>query len=728
MSQRNSVETSKDRLNHNLKFLNKLQDQVKQESDSFKRIRIYEKYLAKGSSAEVKLRLFKLNDQVTKDERVQKAKELDLYLTNALEEAVKNGNKNDIFRSPEMAEKKDMMIIQDKKRIVDNVQQLSKEDGVHYLEIKKTQISGLSNDKKIKLLKCLDNQSDESSISELKNYYIEKLESGKVSKSVGNSLNKFLYDILWQLRNTQSVRNKLNSILEGGMQYTGERWLDTKGNLDVSMEGVSDLNGKAWDKTKDTFAGLIEKFKDAPNSIKGLAILGGVIAYQIAAGFSETAGPRVKSLFKYAALAFGGFVGINMLSDKYERYGHKDYVKTNARVKGYDFAKFFAGKNYEEQDVKAAEALLGNMYNPKVYNLEFAELINKYKQNKADSAEWVNFIDGKDTDVVDTHNSMKLIVNRYDPSSKSEDSIFKDSSVSDVAKEEIKNIWKQAMVEKNLSKNELSLQDVLIRLLAIDPKFTFDNERYLKQDALDKVKEYKDYQDKVYELERLHVLDLGFNEKTEEFKDNIFVKAIRGITTSSALYRLQGKAGNLFVNVDSISNINEFDKYKKLSQKDQFNVLPKRVSFMGDEIKVGPQDRILLSNYWFGMSPKVEARDSELKQLDPKNKGLKLPDQDNIGVSDFYTTKTGDFATEIYNPSITIKDMDRFKEDFKIIDRDTGLEFNMERVGKGFDVKTMPNGEESPILIKFHKNIELQPKRAVKLKDYVFYSRFVSFI
>ena len=705
----------------------------------YDKILVFKEYLVKGSDIAMRVELMQLKKNLNEDiseESRSLLKEIEVNYEN-----FKNGSlKENVFIGTGPSLGNDKFILQGHKTVLANMKNISGVYGVDFLSLNSEEISRLSSKQKIALLDTLKNQSDESSIFVLRNYFVAKLNEGSTDPLLNKEIDKFLYDVLSQLNNINDAKLRLNSLLDGGMAYTGERWIDTKGKFDLDFKDLSTKNKEIWDWSKGKIGGMIENFKDAPLPMKGLVVLAGIAAYKFTKGVASTGkGSKPFKFFKYCLMGIGGYMGVNLLADQYEKNLNSDYQKTNQKIKGLDFAKFFVGDNYNDTEVKASEALIGNLYNPKIHNIEFAKLVQGYKNNSADSASWVKMIDGKDADIVSTHDSIKLLVDRYDPLSKKSNSIHNDKSINENAKKEIKEIWNQAMHEKRKSKNEISFQDVVIRLLAVDPKFTFENQKHLGNDLQKMINEHTEYQSKVNQLQRLYVFDRPLeylDERTSEYKDLAFIKVVRGITDSSTLFKIQGFVSNRLANIDDIASPEEFRRYKEATKDMSFNFFPKRVSFMGDGISVNEGEKILLSTDILNTDdPKIRS-----KHIDAVKDGVEILEVTKEKVKpkstvDEMASKVGEKydkyakSSLVYNPSVAVQDRKTFMNDFKVVNQLTGKEIDLNTPNSElFDMKTIPN-QDGPVMFRFKDNVALIPKRNnVKLNRYVFYAKEVNFV
>jgi hypothetical protein len=366
-------------------------------------------------------------------------------------------------------------------------------------------------------------------------------------------------------------------------------------------------------------------------------------------------------------------------------------------VKAKDYAAFFLNREPRENESANAAGFIESLYNPKVYNLEFSELINSVKSNKPGSSEWINKIDGKGVDIEVTHGGIEMFINRYDPANNGRESIYKNDKVKDTVKTEMRGLWSKVMVNKRVG-NELSYRDVAMRFLALDSEFSFINNRSEGNERYSEEEKYNQKQNKYKELERITGLDFatGWVKKTfnspeiTKFLENMpFHDEISNVWPDfmSLYHRGQGEIGDLFVNIDEIGNEKEFTDYKKMASTESFSILKKRISF---------------------------------------KEGITLKKGDKISMRQNYDNAKENYV-EPYQNSIAIPSRENFFKDFELKSLETGKVLDGSSKELSF-ITLDPNKKSTkPEMIMLPREVDIKPKKSVNMADYVLYGSIIRF-
>lgn len=602
---------------------------------------------------------------------------------------------NNVSEELDISFEKSSTVIQNKDEVIRRLEKIDKD----IIKFTQVDIKKLDNDAKLKILESFGNQTASSGLTKILDFYKDKLRNGKAPKDTNEVIGK----LLSMINNYRITDLKLDSVMDGVLgRGASERGFDFKKNLDVSLGGVAELNHDAWEKTKGFIWKYMDTVKDAPWGVKCLVLGGSAIAglvsyYIMTAKDEKTKEPYFLSkVFNYGLAAFSGFAIGNVVSELNERDATGDYEKLNKYVKSADYAHFFLGRKPNDIESRNAGAFIETVYNPRIHQLEFSEVVKGVKENKASSSEWVNMVDGKGVDVAGTHSGIEMFIHRYDPSYTGPESIYKNSEVDEKVKTEMKLLWKNVNVDRGKG-DELAYRDVVLRFLALDPKFTFrnnraeGNERYTEQERYDKK------QAKYKELERIAGLDFATGWLEKKFNDPMlktffgavpFSKEISESTPDfmSIYHRAQGEVSDLWVNIDEISNDREFEKYKKMSNDQNFSSLKKRLSF---------------------------------------RKGVTLSKGEKVVMRQSHDNTVEAYIN--YENAFGVPSRDEFFENFEVKDMTTGKMIDKDSEAVSY-VTLNPNDKTSkPERIVFPNEVTITAKKSVKLEDYVMYGYAIKF-
>ena len=699
---------------------NKLRNELEsvKGGDDIEKLRVFKKFLLPSSMYAFRLDRFELDQEVAADKNMMSSskmvKELEGQLEKYLDSNKLEANDNFVLVMPEdsssfenAVEKQslDEIVIQNKDAVLKNITELSKKNKKNILNYSITDVKGMTDKEKVNFLDCFKNQSEERDLGILVEYYKNRIEEGSVVKE---QVDSFVYALIIKMHNYENVTDSLQSVMHGSLgSMAGPRsTIDAKKNLDLELGDISAKNKEMWEGSKEFIKENMERFKDAPAGVKALMLfaVGSVGAfgyYVLNARTEDGKEPLLTKGLKYSLFAIAGYAGFNLLSDMNEKEAPKDYEKLNKVVRENDYAEFFTGREATEQEEKYAGTFIESLYEPRFNNLEFAEVMNKHTSGASDSAEWLRFVNGKNLDAVSLHGAMGLIKNRYNPEN---GLAYKDKSIPEEVKEDMRAVWEIAMVERDGS-SEYSYEDVVLHLLAIDPKFTFRNERY-KGNMREEVAEYTERQNKIQQLERAGFLDpvteAALDSYTNEELDS-FLKSIpfMGETTEyvkkfvAGFHERQGELGDIFVNIDEIKSEAGLKEYMEATKDPQFNILKKRLSFMGSALTLEK-----------GQVVEIESRFDKIE-------------------SPSYLTPEA--LTEPYESAIAVPGRSRFFYEFKVVDR-YGKELN--QLSNRIEFRTLnANGDASdPEIIIFPEGVKIEAKQEVELEDYVFYGKDIRFL
>lgn len=703
--------SEKEVLSDELKIIKSLESELKLAKSNMDKIQVYKKFLKEKTLFASKIGRLELrsNVELNVDDATNKLlQELDQAfeehkvnprLDFALKDNVVVHEENEVVEVKQISKSIRFgrnVVIQNKELVLKNLQDINPDLLEHTLK----DIEKLSNKKKIEILECFGDQTLATGLSTVISHYKSNLIEGTPPKDTNVVLRKLL-----SLMNNYRVTDlKLDSVLDGGLARVGsKRGLDLKKNLDLNLGGMAELNDDVWETTKEFVGKGLDKFKDAPNGVKGFVLVAG--AFTAMFGYSMLTAEPVEGsskkefilpkVLKYALYAVGGYAAVNAIMDINEKAMPRDYEKLGNIVKAKDYAEFLLSREPEDNEVTYAEAFIESMYNPRVYNLEFSETINLVKNKQSDSVDWVNYVDGKGVDAENTYGGIKMFIDRYDPSSKSKSSIYKSKEVPIEVQNEMKEIWGKVSEDQNRG-NELSYRDVVLRFLAIDPEFTFENDRYKGNERIETEEAYQEKQGRIKELERMYWFDsatMWVEEKTSNETLTSFLSSLpfsdefKSIMPDfvSIFHRSQGEISDMFVNVDEISSVNELRKYKAMTREQNFNIMKKRVSFKGSDLKLEKGSVITMES------------------------------------------KMDSIYTSLYTSTIAVPSREEFFNNFTVIDQANGKELSIDSPDLEFKTLSSNGEKSSPEMILLPEKTKLVAKNNVQLEDYVLYGKDIRF-
>lgn len=605
---------------------------------------------------------------------------------------------NKSVKTKEVASKpfdKTEIVIQAKDEVLRKLEKIDK----NIIKFGESKVAKLDNKTKIRILESFGDQTSSSGLYKILEFYKKRLKDNKAPKDT----DEVIANLLSMVNNYRITDLKLNSVLDGVLaRGTSERGLDFKKNLDVSLGGAAEINNKAWNKTKDFLTGYMDKLEGAPTSVKAVMLAGTAFA-ALVGYFALTAqnektkeAPFLTKVLRVGLIAFGGFAAGNLLSDLNQREAPKDYENLNKYVKSSDYAEFFLQKEPTDSDSRNAGAFIESLYQPRVHQLEFAEVIKTVKDSKVDSLEWINMIDGKGVDVGATHAGIEMFVHRYDPTYTGKESIYKDKEVDDKVKNEMRLLWKKVSIDKTKG-DELTYRDVALRFLALDPKFTFKNRRAEGNNRYDQQEKYEEQQSKYKELERISGLDFatGWLERNlnhpalkKYFQGLPFLDEISSVWPDfmGIFHKVQGNVSDIWVNIDEISTQEELDEYIRFSNDQTFSTFKKRISFKP------------------GMSISSGTTIS-MRQSHKPNGGSLIKDYEN---------------------AIAVPNREQFFNDFELRDR-TGKLINSDSKLLSYITLSPNKPKTDPEKINLPSDVSIKAKRNVEMDKYVLYGHAIKF-